>query len=114
MNVVLLTGRRGSESIPGKNVVPVLGRPLVYYPIYAAGQARLVGATYVSTDCPKIKEVARAMDVQVIDRPTDRTISSRFGARRRFAPCPGRNRRRDRHPGEHALQLRSSSTRHCG
>ncbi|MEE8594080.1 MAG: hypothetical protein V3T03_08135 [Candidatus Bipolaricaulota bacterium] len=71
MNVVLLTGRKGSESIPGKNVVPVLGRPLVYYPIHAAGQARLVSATYVSTDCPKIKEVARAMDVQVIDRPNE-------------------------------------------
>ena len=32
MNVILLTGRGGSKSIPGKNVYPILGRPLTYLP----------------------------------------------------------------------------------
>ena len=40
MNVILLTGRGGSKSVPGKNVYPVLGRPLAFYPMTAAKRAR--------------------------------------------------------------------------
>lgn len=39
-NVILLTGRAGSKSIKSKNVYPVLGRPLAYYPINAAKQSK--------------------------------------------------------------------------
>ena len=50
MNVVLLTGRGGSKSIPGKNLHPILGRPLCFYPMKAALGAERVDAVYVSTD----------------------------------------------------------------
>jgi CMP-N,N'-diacetyllegionaminic acid synthase len=69
MNVVLLMGRRGSKSIPGKNVRPVLGRPLVLYPILAAKRATLIDRIFVSTDCPDIIGTARCSGVEVIERP---------------------------------------------
>lgn len=47
----------------------MLGRPLVFYPIMAAKQAKLLDAIYLSTDSEEIKEVARGLGVQVIDRP---------------------------------------------
>lgn len=71
MNVVLLTGRAGSKSIPKKNVYPVLGRPLAFYPMKAALEATLVDAVFVSTNDPEIKAIARELGVQVIDRPEE-------------------------------------------
>jgi N-acylneuraminate cytidylyltransferase len=70
-NIVLLTGRGGSKSVKGKNVYPVLGRPLVFYAMNAAKQATLVDDVYVSTDCEDIKQVAKEMGVNVIDRPQE-------------------------------------------
>ena len=70
-NIILLTGRGGSKSIIKKNVYPVLGRPLVSYPMTAATEASLVDAVYVSTDCPDIKNVAKDFGIGVIDRPAE-------------------------------------------
>ena len=68
-NIVLLTGRGGSKSVQGKNVYPILGRPLVFYAMHAAKQATMVDEVYVSTDCEHIKRVAKEMKVEIIDRP---------------------------------------------
>jgi len=69
MIAALLLGREGSIGFPGKNLYPVLGRPLMEYPLLAAKNAPSVDEVYVSTDSAKIKEVARKNNVQVIDRP---------------------------------------------
>jgi N-acylneuraminate cytidylyltransferase len=71
MNMVLLTGRGGSKSIPGKNVYPVLGRPLAYYPMMAALQSRLANAVFVSTNDPAIKSIAEDLGIEIIHRPDD-------------------------------------------
>jgi CMP-N-acetylneuraminic acid synthetase len=39
MVCALLIGREGSSGFPGKNVYPVLGHPLVAYPLMAARAA---------------------------------------------------------------------------
>jgi GTP:adenosylcobinamide-phosphate guanylyltransferase len=54
---------------PGKNLHPVLGRPLSEYPLRAALAAASVDEVYLSTDSPKLKELARKHKAQVIDRP---------------------------------------------
>ncbi|MBU0684147.1 MAG: cytidylyltransferase [Candidatus Omnitrophica bacterium] len=69
MIAALLLGREGSVGFPGKNLYPVLGRPLMEYPLLAAKYAPSVDEVYVSTDSAKIKEVARKNNVEVIDRP---------------------------------------------
>ena len=68
-NIVLLTGRAGSKSVLKKNVYPILGRPLAFYPMNAAKQAKFVDDIYVSTDCEEIKKLAVAMEIKVIERP---------------------------------------------
>ena len=65
----LMLGRDGSAGFPGKNTSPVLGRPLMAYPLMAVNGSRYVDRAYVSTDSASIKEVAREYGTSVIDRP---------------------------------------------
>lgn len=69
MIAALLLGREGSVGFPNKNVYPVLGRPLMEYPLLAALTAKSVDEVYVSTDSQKIKEISIKNGASVIDRP---------------------------------------------
>ena len=51
--VALLTGR-GNNTLKDKNVLPVLGKPLLYYPAMAAKTCSLITDFYVSSDDEKI------------------------------------------------------------
>lgn len=66
----LIIGRKGSR-IAGKNVRPVLGRPLAQYPILAARHARHVDEIFVSTDCPDLRALAEQNDCTIIERPPE-------------------------------------------
>lgn len=69
MVCALLIGREGSSGFPGKNVYPVLGRPLVAYPLMAARAAKSVDRTYVSTDSASLKAISLEHGARIIDRP---------------------------------------------
>ena len=69
MICALLLGREGSSGFPGKNVYPVLGRPLVAYPLLAAAGAASVGRVYLSTDSPTLKRIGTEYGARIIDRP---------------------------------------------
>jgi hypothetical protein len=69
MICALLLGRHGSVGFPGKNMYPVLGRPLMAYPLIAARDARRVDRTYVSTDSATLARIAAHYGATVIDRP---------------------------------------------
>ncbi len=69
MICALLLGREGSSGFPGKNVYPVLGRPLVAYPLLAAGGAASVDRVYLSTDSPTLKRIGTEYGARIIDRP---------------------------------------------
>ncbi len=69
MIAAILIGREGSTGFPGKNVFPVLGRPLVAYPLMAANKAASIDKTYVSTDSQAIKDIAVEYGATIIDRP---------------------------------------------
>ena len=71
MNVAIITAREGSKSIINKNVFPLLGRPLVAYPIQAALDAELVRKVYISTDGEAIAEVGRGLGCEIIWRPEE-------------------------------------------
>ena len=68
--VSIILARGGSKEIPSKNIIDVNGKPLLYYTISASQQSD-VDATWVSTDCPKIKKIAENFNANVIDRPTN-------------------------------------------
>lgn len=79
MICALMLGREGSRGFPGKNTTPVLGRPLMAYPILAAKGSKHVSRVYVSTDAPKIKEIAREYSARVIDRPAELCLPEALG-----------------------------------
>jgi len=63
--VALVPARSGSERVPGKNVLPLAGHPLIAYSIAAARQSCLFEAIVVSTDSDAIAEVARGYGADV-------------------------------------------------
>lgn len=79
MVCALLLGREGSAGFPGKNVYPVLGRPLVAYPLMAARAAKTVERVYVSTDSPKLRAIAQDYGARIIDRPPHLATSQALG-----------------------------------
>lgn len=79
MIAALLLGRDGSVGFPGKNTYPVLGRPLMAYPLLAATGSKNVDKVYVSTDSPAIKKIGLEYGAEIIDRPTELCTSSALG-----------------------------------
>src|SRR5208283_3485698 len=63
--LAIIPARGGSKGIPGKNILPLLGKPLIAYTIEAARKACLIGRVLVSTDDPKIAEVAVQFGAEV-------------------------------------------------
>ncbi len=68
----VITARGGSKGIPGKNIKPLLGKPLIAYTIEAAKASGVVDRLILSTDDPAIAEVAKqhGCDVPFL-RPAD-------------------------------------------
>jgi len=69
MIVAILIGREGSTGFPGKNVTAVLGKPLVAWPLEAARATVEIDRIYVSTDSPRLKDIALTYGARIIDRP---------------------------------------------
>jgi N-acylneuraminate cytidylyltransferase len=69
--LAIIPARGGSKGIPGKNVRPFLGRPLLVHSIDHARHAKGVTRTVVSTDDPAIARLAREAGAEVVDRPAD-------------------------------------------
>lgn len=68
--VALLTGR-GNNTLKDKNVLPVLGKPLLYYPAMAAKVCNLITDFYVSSDDSKILDAAENCGYKKIQRPIE-------------------------------------------
>jgi N-acylneuraminate cytidylyltransferase len=63
--LALITARGGSKGLPGKNVRPVQGRPLIDFTIAAARAAACVDRVVLSTDDDEIARVALACGCEV-------------------------------------------------
>lgn len=68
--VALLTGR-GNNTLKDKNVLPVLGKPLLYYPAMAAKTCPEISDFYVSSDDDKILNAAAECGYKKIRRPAE-------------------------------------------
>jgi N-acylneuraminate cytidylyltransferase/CMP-N,N'-diacetyllegionaminic acid synthase len=69
--VAVIPARGGSKGIKNKNIIPLLGRPLMYYMLQAARDSGIIDRIVVSTDSDKIKDVCFLYGVEVIDRPAE-------------------------------------------
>jgi len=73
--VSLLIGRSGS-TLGDKNILPVLGAPLLHYPAAAARRSVYIGRYYCSSDCPKILALAQQAGFTPIARPAELSTST--------------------------------------
>jgi CMP-N-acetylneuraminic acid synthetase len=69
-NIVLVTAKGGNKSIPNKNTVPILGVPVVLYPIRAARYSRCTDGVFVSTEDTAIAGLATDEGAIVLERPS--------------------------------------------
>jgi N-acylneuraminate cytidylyltransferase len=69
--LAFIPARGGSKRIPGKNIKPFLGKPLIAYSIEYAKKCSDVDKVVVSTDDDEIKAVAEKLGAEVIMRPED-------------------------------------------
>jgi CMP-N,N'-diacetyllegionaminic acid synthase len=74
--VALVPARAGSVRVPGKNVAPLAGHPLLAYSIAAARESGLFEAILVSTDSEEIAGVARSYGADAVERPAAMAASS--------------------------------------
>jgi len=79
MIVALMIGREGSVGFPGKNVYPVLGKPMMVWPLLAAKKAKFVDRVYISTDSSGIKAIGREYGAEIIDRPPELCTKEALG-----------------------------------
>jgi hypothetical protein len=75
----LMIGRAGSTGFPGKNIYPILGRPLAAYPLLAAKASRHIERLYVSTDSPEIMAIGRQFGAELIERPPELATKQALG-----------------------------------
>jgi len=68
--ISVILARGGSKAIPNKNIIDVNGKPLLWYTAKASMNSN-VDETWVSTNCPDIKQVALDIGCKVIDRPDE-------------------------------------------
>lgn len=63
--VILIPARGGSTRIPGKNIRPLAGHPLIAYTITAAIESGISSSVVVSTDSKEIARIARHYGAEV-------------------------------------------------
>jgi CMP-N,N'-diacetyllegionaminic acid synthase len=75
--IITICARGGSQGLPGKNVRPLLGKPLIAWTIAQAHQCGLAKGVFVSTDDEEIAAVAKAHGATVpFLRPPNLATSS--------------------------------------
>ncbi|WP_422082735.1 pseudaminic acid cytidylyltransferase [Ulvibacterium sp.] len=64
-SLCIIPARGGSKRIPGKNIKPFLGKPIIAYSIEAAITSKLFDEIMVSTDDREIAEIAKGFGAKV-------------------------------------------------
>ncbi len=61
----VVPARSGSKGVPGKNIRPLAGRPLLEYAARAARESRVIDRLVLSTDSPEIADAGRRAGLEV-------------------------------------------------
>lgn len=70
--LAIIPARAGSKRVPGKNIKPLHGKPLVCYAIEAALQSSRISHIAVSSDSPEVLKIAaQYSNVTPIQRPAE-------------------------------------------
>ena len=70
--LAIIPARGGSKGLPGKNIKPLLGKPLIGWTIEQAKASKYITEIFVSTDSREIADVAETFGVSVSElRPAE-------------------------------------------
>lgn len=69
--VAVIPARGGSKGLPNKNIMSLLGLPLVAHSILDAKESRYISDVFVTTDSEVIAEIASSYGAKVIRRPPE-------------------------------------------
>ena len=75
----IFIGRKGSQGLPGKNLLEVNGFPLASYPMAAVKSSKYVDVGFLSTDDPKLEELGHKYGFESITRPSELATSEALG-----------------------------------
>lgn len=68
MIIAIVAGQQEDGKFPGRNVFPLLGRPMMAYPLLAALHAQQVEKTFLTTDSEAMAQIASRLGVTVLSR----------------------------------------------
>lgn len=71
----VILARGGSQGLPGKHLLPLLGKPVIRYTFEHARASRLLTHTVVSSDCEKILAEAEGQGLAALARPAELATS---------------------------------------
>ena len=72
MNILaVIPARGGSKGIPKKNLIELLGKPLIVYTIEAAKLSKSISKIVLTTDDPEIAAVGKEFNIDIIKRPSE-------------------------------------------
>jgi CMP-N,N'-diacetyllegionaminic acid synthase len=57
--IAIIPARAGSKGIPGKNIYPILGKPLISYSIESALESKKLSSIIVSSDDKKVQSIVQ-------------------------------------------------------
>ncbi|HEG5194255.1 TPA: acylneuraminate cytidylyltransferase family protein, partial [Campylobacter jejuni] len=69
MSLAIIPARGGSKGIKNKNLVLLNNKPLIYYTIKAALNAKSISKVVVSSDSDEILNYAKSQNVDILKRP---------------------------------------------
>ena len=67
--LAIILARAGSKGVPDKNTMPIAGRPCAAWTIDDAVAARSLDKIVVSSDCPRVRDLADAAGLTFVPRP---------------------------------------------
>mgnify|MGYP006148684917 CR=1 FL=1 len=68
--IALILARGNSKGIKEKNLIPLWGKPLIYWSIKRCLQSKHISSTWVSSDSSKILRLSKKFGAKIIDRPS--------------------------------------------
>lgn len=69
--IAIILARGGSKGLPGKNTLPVAGKPCVLWTIQAAQRSAAVARVVVSSDDAEVMAIARECGCETVERPDE-------------------------------------------
>jgi N-acylneuraminate cytidylyltransferase len=69
--VAIIPARGGSKRLHRKNIYPVCGTPMIFWPIDACKNSKYIDSVYVSSEDNEILEIAESFGANKIRRPAE-------------------------------------------